>query len=144
MQKDIENWSNDSSEELEGFRCLFSEKGHWRINSTIVQQLPPLLQHLHVHSTSYNCVSIGLEQLIPYQGMVFKLFLHKTSTKSSDKSLLIDQASLTTLWCAGTSTTSLSYLYINEWRFEDMQILCFLLWTPLIVYQVFNQTIISL
>jgi len=32
---------------------------------------------------------------------------------------VIDQASTTTLWCAGTSTTSLSYLYTKEWRLED-------------------------
>jgi len=27
MQRGLEDWSNDSSEELEGFGCLSSEKG---------------------------------------------------------------------------------------------------------------------
>ena len=45
MQKGLEDWSNDRSEELEGFGCLFSEKWQWRTNSTIVQPLPPQLQH---------------------------------------------------------------------------------------------------
>ena len=33
--------------------------------------------------------------------MVFKLFTHRTLTISSNKSMLIDQASTTTLWCVG-------------------------------------------
>jgi len=27
MQKGLEDWSNDGSEEIEGFGCLFLEKG---------------------------------------------------------------------------------------------------------------------
>jgi len=127
------------------------------------------------HSTSYNCISTQMERLIPRQGKDSNSFLHRTLTKSSNKSTLIDQASTTTLWCAVTSLTSLSYLYIKEWRHEDRERLyniltcaktllkllcikhleflinfhileilkylslnCFVLWTPLIVYQVFN------
>jgi len=45
MQKRLEDWRNNGSEKLEGFGCLFSEKGQWRTNSTIVQPLPMLLQH---------------------------------------------------------------------------------------------------
>jgi len=50
-----------------------------------------------VHSTSYNCVSTQMEQLIPHPGKDSNSFLHRTLTKSRNKSMLIDQASTTTL-----------------------------------------------
>jgi len=46
---------------------------------------------------NYICVSIGKERLIPYQGKDSNSFLHRTLTKSSNKSMLNDQASQMTL-----------------------------------------------
>jgi len=51
---------------------------------------------------SYKCVSIGKEWLIPYQGKDSNSFLRRTLTKSSNKSMMNDQASQLTLWCADT------------------------------------------
>jgi hypothetical protein len=89
-----------------------------------VQLYNHYLQQSHVHCRSYNCVSNGLEWLIPYQGMVFKLFLPGTLTKSSNKSMMIDQPSLTTLLMRWHYSTSLCNLYIKDWWLEETTRLC--------------------
>ena len=60
----------------------------------------PLLPYLNIPMCiirSYNCVSIGKERLIPYQGKDSNSFFYRTLTKSSKKSMLNDQASQMTL-----------------------------------------------
>jgi hypothetical protein len=76
------------------------------------------LQHSHVHVYEATNVFFGKERLIPLQGKDSNSFLHRTLTKSSNKSMLIYQAYQTTLWCVGTLSTSFFYLYIKEWRLE--------------------------
>ena len=65
----------------------------------------------------------GKERLIPYQGKVSKSFLHRTLTKSNNKSMLYDEASLVTLLMRCHSS-SLFYHYIKKWRLEDISRLC--------------------
>ena len=73
---------------------------------------------------SYNCVSIGKEQLIHHRGKVSNSFIHRTLTKSSNKSMVLDQASLTTLMMRWHSSTSLFKLYIKDWILEEYTRLC--------------------
>jgi len=73
---------------------------------------------------SYNYVLFGKERIILYQGKVSKSFLHMTLTKSNNKSMLIGQASLTTLMMCWHSSTSLFNIYINDWRLEEITRLC--------------------
>ena len=72
-----------------------------------------------VHATKQENSSrilLRLQRCSVGLGMDFKLVLHRKTTKSGKRSLVKDQASTTTLWCAGNFTTSLSHLYIKEWR----------------------------
>ena len=80
------------------------------------------LQHIYIYICNvYEATFMFFrkERLIPHQGKDSNSFFHRTLTKSSNKSMMIEQASQTTLWCTDTFSTSLFYLYIMEWRLED-------------------------
>jgi len=89
---------------------------YWKDNSTNCTTTTPTFPCENVRSYIYF---FERERLIHLQGNDSNTFLHRTLTKTSNKSMLNDQTSLTTLWCVGTLSTSVFYLYINEWRLED-------------------------
>jgi hypothetical protein len=77
-----------------------SEDQHMSLSSTgrtIVEIVQPLLQHSHVKTYEATSMFFGREWLIHLQGNDSNTFLHRTLTKSSNKSMLNDQASLMTL-----------------------------------------------
>jgi hypothetical protein len=83
---------------------------------------------------SYRCVSFEKEQLIPYQGKVSKSFLHRTLTKSSNKTMMLDQDSPMTLMMCWHSSASFFNLYIKDLRLEETTRLCNIFQVP-ILYQ---------
>ena len=68
---------------------------------------------------NYSCVLFGKERVIPFQGIDSKSFLHRTLTKSSNRLMMIDQASQTTILMSWHISTSLFNLYIKDWKLEE-------------------------
>jgi len=135
-----------------------------------------LYNHYLHYSTLFVCSSTRQQMWthwwLSIHGMDLKLFLHRTITKSGNKPLVIIKLQQWLFLMCWQTATSLSHLYIKEWRPEvnnftsaetlqklfSCQIslriskqlsylrnsrvltvcIWFVLWTPLIVYQVFN------
>jgi len=79
----MEAWSNDYFRGIEGIGCLSTEEHRKKDNSTIVQPLlhsPCLLLYKDTTAPTLFC---------SIHGMDLKLFLHRTITKSSNRSLVI-------------------------------------------------------
>jgi len=74
------------SEEFEGIGCLSTEQRRKKDNSTIVQPLSPLLYFV---SAIVQEQQMWLRWYSSILGMNLKLFLQRTITKSSNKSLVI-------------------------------------------------------
>jgi len=91
------------SEELEDIECLSNEEGQRKDNSTILQ---PLLQHFLPIVLLQSCL---YWLFLHIRGMVFKLFLPRTLTKSNNRSLVIDQVSVTTIWALFGKAKKLAY-----------------------------------
>lgn len=87
-------------------------------NSTTVQPLSPLLCFV---SAIVHEQQLWLRWYSSILGMDLKLFLHRTITISGNISLVIWSSFKRLFLMFWQSTTSLSHLYIKEWRLEDFQ-----------------------
>jgi len=104
------------SNEFEGIGWLFFEE---RWQSTIVrsvQPLPPLLSLCLCYRTRIRAT---LATMFLHTWMDLKLILHRTITISGKRSLAIDQSFKRLFLMCCQFTTSLSHLYIKDWRLRE-------------------------
>jgi len=95
LQKEWKPEATTISDELEGIGCLSTEEHR---KKAIVQ----LYNHYSTpHACSSTRLQLFLHWLFSIQGMDLKLFSPRTITKSSNISLVNDQASQRLFWCAG-------------------------------------------
>jgi len=116
-----EDWKNKATTISNGFRDIGSLFFGERWKRTIVwsvQPLPPLLWFVSAIGQEQQ---LCLHQCSSRLGMDLKLILHRTITKSGIRSFVIWSSSKRLFLCACNSTTSLSQLYIKEWRVWEWQ-----------------------
>jgi len=79
-----------------------------------------------ISTTLFLCLLVQEQQLCLQQcssrlGMDLKLILHRTITKSGNRSLVIWSSFKRLFLMCWHYTTSLSHLYIKEWRHRELQ-----------------------
>jgi len=88
-------------------------------NSTIVQPLPPLLCFVSAIVQDNNCDYTGNSL---YKEWIWNCSLLGQYPNQGTYHWWFNQASTTTLLMCWQYTTSLSHLYIKEWRLEDLKL----------------------
>jgi len=111
-----EDWKNEAtanSNGFEGIGCFFVGEC-WK--RTIVRSVQPLSPLLWFVSAIRQEQQLCLHQCSSRLGMVLKLILLRTTTKLGKRSLVIWSSFKRLFLMCWQFTTSLSHLYIKEWR----------------------------